>query len=182
MRGWIVAVALVGAAVAAQAAPRKSAVSASGERVVKSFTACRAIAAADERLACFDKAAAALESAVESKTVTILDRTDVQKTRRSLFGFTLPRFGIFGDDDEDEADEKERRAFTEINTTVASARQSGYGRYDIRLADETGAVWQTTEPLPDTPKAGSKIRIRKGTIGSYFINVDGRTVRGIRIR
>ncbi len=150
----------------------------SGERVVRSFTACRAVADPGERLACFDKAASALETAVSKKEVTILDRQDVRRTKRSLFGFTLPRIGIFSGDDDDEQEKKE---FAEINTTVASARQSGYGRYEIHLADEE-AVWQTTEPLPDVPRAGAKIRIRKGMLGNYFIMVDGRSVRGLRVR
>lgn len=152
-----------------------------GDRVVRSFTACRAIAESAERLACFDKAASALETAVSSKEVTILDKTDVAKTRRSLFGFSLPSLALFNGGGKD-AQEDERKAFTEINTTVASARQSSYGRYEIKLADEDGAVWQTTEPLPDVPKAGQKIRIRKGAMGSYFLTVDGRSVRGMRIR
>lgn len=153
-----------------------------GDRVVRSFTACRAIADPGERLACFDKAALALETAVSSKQVTILDKADVAKTRRSLFGFTLPSLALFNGGGKDDADDEEK-AFTEINTTVASARQSAaYGRYEITLADEDRAVWLTTEPLPDLPRAGTKIRIRKGTMGSYFVSVDGRSARARRIR
>ncbi|SEJ63829.1 hypothetical protein SAMN05428950_102346 [Sphingomonas sp. OV641] len=149
-----------------------------GERVLQSFSQCRTITAPDQRLACFDKAAASLAQAVEAKEVRILDKEDVRRTRRSLFGFTLPRVGLF-DEDEEEAKKEE---FTEINTTVASARSLQNGRAEIRLNGDDGAVWQTTEAMTFPPKAGDKIRIRRGAIGSYFINVGGRSVRGMRVR
>ena len=148
-----------------------------GERVLQSFAQCRAVTDPAQRLACFDKAAGALEEAVKNKEVRILDQEDVRRTKRSLFGFTLPRVGLFGDGEEEEKEE-----FSEINTTVTSARQVGNGRVEIRLASDPDAVWQTTEAMTFPPKPGAKIRIRKGAIGSYFITVDGRSVRGMRVR
>ncbi len=153
----------------------------SSERVLRSFTDCRAIAAPDARLACFDKAAGALEAAVKAKDVTIVDRQDVRKARRSLFGFTLPKIDLFGGSGPTRPDEKED-AFTELNTTVASARPAANGRVEIRLADESNAVWQTTDPMNFPPKPGDKIRIRQGTLGNYFLAVGGRSYRGMRLR
>ena len=149
------------------------------QRVLDGFAACRAIAASDARLACFDKASAALEQAVKAKDVRIVDRSDVQKARRSLFGLTLPGIGVLGGDD---ADEGEREAFTEINTTVRSARAGPNGRAEIALADEGSPVWQTTDALNFPPRAGAKVRIRKGAMGGFFLNVDGRSYRAIRLR
>lgn len=151
---------------------------ASGERVLKPFAECRAIAAPDARLACFDKAAASLEAAVKAKDVTIVDRQDVRKARRSLFGFTLPNLDLFGGGRAEDKDE----AFTEINTTVATARPGNGGRVEIRLADEGNAVWQVIDPMPFPPKPGVKIRIRQGTLGNYFLAVGGRSYRGVRLR
>lgn len=167
----VVALSAAGAAVA-QSTDR------AGDRVLQSFAQCRAITDAEQRLACFDKAAGALEQAVKTKEVRILDEEDVRRTRRSLFGFTLPRVGLFGEGDKDE----EKEEFTEINTTVTSARQLENGRVELRLTGEDEAVWQTTEAMAWPPKPGTKIRIRKGAIGSYFINVGGRSVRGMRVR
>lgn len=169
-----VTIAMLGAAGTAGAQAQDGASS----RVLQSLTQCRAITAADQRLACFDKAAAALEQAVQAKEVRILDKEDVRRTRRSLFGFQLPRVGLFNEGDE----EAKREEFAEINTTVASARQVQNGRIEIRLTGEDDAVWQTTEAMTFPPKPGDKIRIRKGAIGSYFISVGGRSVRGMRVR
>jgi hypothetical protein len=154
-----------------------------GERVLQGLRDCKAIAAAEARLACFDKATAALEAAVDAKDVRIVDRQDIRKARRSLFGFTIPKVALFGGGD-DEGDGKggdDEDMFTEINTTVASARGVENGRIEIRLVGED-AVWRTTDPMAWPPKPGAKIRIRRGTLGNYFISVDGRAVRGMRIR
>jgi len=149
-----------------------------GSRVLQSFAKCRTISDPGARLDCFDKAATALEQSVKSQEVRIVDRGEVRKARRSLFGFTLPSLKLLGGD-KDDRDEEE---FREINTTVASARPVENNRVEIRLADDTGAVWQTTEPLAFPPRPGAKIRIRKGTLGNYFLNIDGRSVRGMRLR
>ena len=175
MRGMTLALGLA-ALLAAPAAAQTG----SGTAIVDSLTACRTIAGAEARLACFDRAAAALDTAVKAKDVRIVSRQDVRKAKRSLFGFTLPKIDLFGGGrDEDDADEP---AFTEINTTVASAKPGPNGRVEIRLADESEAVWTTTEPMKFPPRAGEKIRIRKGTLGNYFLNVGGRGYKGMRLR
>ncbi len=173
-RGWLIGMVLVTTAGAATAADNDGA----GDRILQSLTRCRAVADNAERLACFDKASGALEQAVKAKEVRIVDQEDIRKTRRSLFGFTVPRIGLFGDRD----GEEERPEFTEINTTVASSRALANGRAEIRLTGEENAVWQTTEAMAFPPKAGDAIRIRKGTLGNYFISVGGRSVRGMRVR
>lgn len=148
------------------------------DRLLRTFDECRAISAPAAQLACFDRATAALSAAVKAKDVQIIDRADVRKARRSLFGFTLPRINLFGSGESERGDEE----FAEIVTTVQSARAVANGRVEIRLADGNDALWQTTEPMNFPPKAGAKIRIRKGALGNYFLAVDGRSYRGMRIR
>ena len=153
----------------------------SSDRVLMSLTRCREVADSAARLDCFDKATTALEIAVKAKDVTILDRQDIRKARRSLFGFTLPRFGLFGGGDRDD-EPAERQEFEELNTTIASVRQVANSRVELRLT-EGDAVWVTTDPMPFPPKPGAKVRIRKGALGNYFIAIDGmRSVRGVRLR
>ena len=154
---------------------------AASDRVLQSFTACRSMAEQARQLDCYNRATSTLEAAVRGKDVTIVDRTDVRKARRSLFGFTLPNMSLFGAGDRNDSAPDED-AFAEINTTVASARASANGRAEIRLADEGSAVWQTTDPMPFPPRAGERIRIRKGTLGNYFLSVGGRSYRGMRLR
>lgn len=172
----VLGMALLGTAGSAAAQVSVERNSADGVRT--SFARCRAITAADARLECFDKAAAALDTAIATKEIAIVDRQEVRKAQRSLFGFTIPRIALFGGGD----DKEPREEFTEINTTITSVTPIANGRVQLKLA-EGDAVWATTEPMAFPPKIGRKVRIRRGALGNYFIAVDGeRSVRGMRVR
>jgi hypothetical protein len=133
---------------------------------------CRAIVDAAQRLACFDRTVAALADAETKREVTFADKDMVKKTRRGLFGFSLPRIGLFGGGDDEE--------IKEIEAVVKSASADRSGRY--RIVMEDGAVWQQidTTRLPREPKPGQKVKIRVASMGSYFANVEGQ--RAIRMK
>jgi hypothetical protein len=141
---------------------------------VSAVTACRKIVDSQARLACYDSAAASLEQAVATRQVTVLTRSDVQQTRRSLFGFALPKLPFFGGDDEPAA--------KQLTAKVASVRSTGYGKWQFKLED--GATWETTESMNfgEAPSVNGKVTIKRGTMGNYFIIFDGlQPVRGRRI-
>lgn len=130
----------------------------------------------EARLRCYDAAVAALAEATASGSIVVVDKEDVRKTRRSLFGFALPKLPFFGSDDsgDDQPDE--------IEAKIKSVRGLGYGKWLIEL--DTGAKWQTTETSGPTrdPKPGQAIKIKKGAMGGYFLTVEGgRGVRGMRV-
>jgi hypothetical protein len=159
-------------ALPAQAPPRPT----SGSDLVNAVTACRDIGDAARRLVCYDEAAARLTQAVSHNDVVVLDREDVRQTRRSLFGFHLPRIALFGGGAREVAETPD-----EITATVSAASNIGYDKYRIRLED--GAVWQTTESSASVtpPHAGSSVVIRRGAMGAYFIRIDGqRSLRAMR--
>lgn len=133
---------------------------------------CRTIADDAARLACFDRTVAALVDAETKREVTIADKETVTKTRRGLFGFSLPRIGLFGGGDDDE--------LKELEAVVKSASIDRSGKY--RIVMEDGAVWQQidTTALPRQPKPGQTVKIRAASMGSYFANVDGQ--RAIRMK
>jgi hypothetical protein len=142
---------------------------------VTEMMACRAMTDSAARLACYDRAVGNLQQAVAARDVVIISAADVRKTRRSLFGFTVPKLPFFGgNDDTPEA--------KEIVTKVAGARSLGYGKWQIRLED--GAMWETTEGFRegDIPGVGDSIRITKGALGNYFMSVSGsKSVRARRL-
>lgn len=134
---------------------------------------CRAIADSGQRLACYDRAVAALATAEASREITIADKETVKKTRRGLFGFSLPRIGLFaGDNEENE--------IKEVEAVVKSVSVDRSGRY--RIVMEDGAVWQQIDGtrLPRDPKPGHKVKIKVAALGSYFANVEGQ--RAIRMK
>lgn len=78
---------------------------------------------------------------------------------------------------------KESRVSTSIEMHAVSAVDDGLGRYTVTLDD--GARWKMTETQPGfaPPRAGEEVRIRKGALGSYLMDVNKQgSVRVIRIQ
>lgn len=144
--------------------------------VIRPLLDCRKIADAPARLACFDRESASLDAADEKNEITVLDKDAVRKTRRSLFGFSLPRLPFFDGKDDDGQEEAGLQA---IEATIASVRSLGYGKWQLELDD--GARWSTTEAIVGrAPEAGKTIEIKRGAIGSYFGKIEGR--RAVRMQ
>ena len=100
----------------------------------------------------------------------VADKEAIREARRGLFGFSLPKVRIFGDDDMAEE-------VKSIETTIKAVSQGQKG-YIFTLQD--GARWaQQDGAYMDRPKAGSKIRIRRAALGSYMGSIEGRV--GFRI-
>lgn len=142
--------------------------------------ACRAIADDANRLACFDKVAGSLVAAADEGDLSVVDREEVRKTRRTLFGFALPDLGIFGRSDK--AEEKDKADEIEVlNTTIASSRSTANG---LEITTAEGAVWLIDKPPRRlmTPRTGQPVEFRRGSLTSYFIRINNQGgVKGRRI-
>ena len=127
---------------------------------------CRTIADPQERLACYDREVASLDAAEARKDVVVVDRDQLRKTRKTLFGLTLPNLSVFGDDNEDEA------GVQTLETKIKSVSQTPYGKWIFELED--GARWAQTDSreLAAYPKPGQDITIRRASMGSYMANVN----------
>ena len=165
----MLAVSLAATPAASQDTPGQSSAIADG------LTACRSITEANARLACFDAAAARFADARDAKEIVVLDRGDVQRAKRSLFGFSLPRIRLFGGSDADEPEVQE------IESTLTGARSAGGNRWDLTLADNTR--WQTTDANSTFfPRQGQSVKIEAGILGSYSAKIgSGRAVKVKRI-
>jgi hypothetical protein len=156
-----------GAAASSRAAPSP---------LVGAIAACQRQTEDAARLRCYDAAAAALTEAAGSGKVVVVDREDVRETRRSLFGFSLPKLPFFSGDDSADAQEDE------LTAKVAAAGSIGHGKYRIRL--ESGALWETTEgrsTMAD-PRSGDTVVIKRGPLGSYMMRIAGqRALRAKRV-
>ena len=164
----IAALLTVQAPAAAQDA--KSLANAPAPKIFTDVLQCRAIAEAEARLACFDQTVGTLAQAQQRKDVFVADKEAIREVRRGLFGFSLPKVRLFGDDDMAEE-------VKSIETTIKAASRGQKG-YVFTLQD--GARWaQTDGAYMDQPKPGSKIRIRRAALGSYMASIEGRV--GFRI-
>jgi hypothetical protein len=144
---------------------------------VAAVIGCRDQADPQVRLRCYDAAAGALATATATGSIVLIDREDIRKTRRSLFGFSVPKVPFFsGDKSQDEKQE-------EVISQIKSVRSLRHGTWEIDLG--SAGIWRTTEafPSPKTPKPSDTVKIRAGMLGGYFITVgNGRTVKGMRVR
>jgi hypothetical protein len=158
----------------ASAAPRPKPREAGSNALIQALAACRGVSDEKARLGCYDAASARLAEAVESRELVVLDRQEIRQTRRGLFGFSVPNIPLFrGESGEQES---------QIEAVIAGASSLGAGKWQIRLED--GAIWQTTETwlgLSD-PRPGQKIVIKRGTLGNYFLRINGQKgMRGRRV-
>lgn len=163
---WALAVSL--AVLTASPAFAASAPKALGRaELVKALSACRAISDPTERLACFDRAAAALDEAQTKGDVVIVDRHEVQEVKRQAFGFSLDALSIFNKGG------KEPPEDASINAIAKAAFQNASGKWVVTL--EGGAVWRQidSDSLNIDPHPGSKVHIRRASLGSFLMSIDG---------
>lgn len=133
---------------------------------------CAKVADPQARLACYDKAVAAMEQARQQRELAVYDIETMRTARRGIFGLSLPSLSIFKGGEKEEV--------TEIDSTISAVRQSRDGMAIFVLAD--GAMWRQTEGRNVFAKAGQPIHIRRAALGSYMANVNKQPgVRVIRI-
>ncbi len=168
----VLGVALIGSCMAAQAAERLP-------EAVSKVIDCRAVADGAARLACYDTQVDILAQATATAEIVVLDKEAVKKTRRSLFGFSLPPLPFFGGRDANVDRSDPEQHLSAIDATIASAQKLSGDKWMLVLDD--GARWQTTEAIAvRDPKAGQPIHIQEAALGSYKAKIDGG--RAIRIK
>jgi hypothetical protein len=140
--------------------------------VVDAIAGCRSVADNAARLACYDQAAARFADAVGKGEVIVMDQQEVKQTRRSLFGFHLPRLPLFRGDSGPDQDE--------LTARIVSASGIGYDKYRLRI--EGNGVWETTESSSriNPPRSGQSVTIKRGPLGSYMMRIEGQ--RGVRAK
>lgn len=144
-----------------------------------------------ERLACFDAAVATIRAKEAKSEIVTFDKQRVEKVRREAFGFSLPSlpklgFPAFGG--APKADSKDQSVaaaameadIEEQSFTVVNTRESA-GRVVITL--ENGQVWRLVdlEELNAPKRTKFNVTIRKASLGSFILTVEGRN-KGYRVR
>lgn len=151
----------------ADPAPRSS--------LLTAVTRCQSITDPGQRLTCYDQAVRPLDAAAKNREIVIVDKAQVRQTRKTLFGLTLPRLGIFGDA-KDGADDE----IKQIDTTLARADLDNGGGWMFTLAD--GARWRQMDDnvLGKRPRAGDKVVVRRAALGSFKLSIAGQPAVKVR--
>ncbi len=138
---------------------------------------CKAIAQNDERLACYDRASAAIVASRASGDLMVLYRKAVIARKQSRFGLAVPTDEMFGGGKADD-----NTAVRQLESTIKSAKATNvYGRWNLELAN--GSVWQTIDSMTFSPDPGDKIVLKEASLGGYRASIEGgRSVLVTRIR
>lgn len=163
---------------------------------------CRSVVSTADRLACFDREAAALAGAISAGQVAITGRRQAQEDQRATFGLpaaaaaavvvakpsaplsapvapaataAIPTAAAAPT-----AAVPER--LESITTSIVEAIPTVAGFFVLQLGD--GSIWRTTEPSRALrPRPGDGIVISRAALGSFMAKVDGgRPVRIKRMR
>jgi hypothetical protein len=171
-----IALTIAAAAAAAAAAPQPLP-NAGQSEFVSAMQNCQSIKDDAGRLACYDRSVGALVAASARGDDTVVDRNQMRRARRSLFGLAIPQLPFFSDSkDRDVADEPR-----EIVAKLASFRSIGNGLFRFSL-DEPQSTWESTEASDIfDPRIGGKVTVSHGALGSYWVEIEGRSARVRRL-
>ncbi len=182
LEGWLfqmkILLVLSGLAAAAGISPAAAQTTAPGASTpVAQVMECRRLTDPQARLRCYDSTVDSLGKALTGGSLVVVDREDIRRTRRSLFGFSLPKLPFF------KGDRSAEDTPDEIIATIASVRLLPNDRWSLVL--DSGAVWQTLQEgsSQSTPKVGQTVKIKSGALGAYRVSVAGRPgLRAMRVR
>ncbi len=142
--------------------------------VFQKLVDCKALTDSAARLACYDARVTEIDAAERNADVVVVDRAQVKKANRGLFGLGLPKFGsLFGR--ENEKDEE----VSEIEAKIKSATLNREGNWVLTLED--GARWVQIVPKDiGDPRPGQSLTIKRASMGSYMAKVENRAA--IRVK
>lgn len=142
--------------------------------LVAEVARCLTLADDAARLACHDAAARRLVEAERARELVVVDKDQVRRTRRSLFGLDL------GSTDPITGRNEPSARIETLDTSIQSYRPGQAGRWLMTLAE--GGRWQTTEGWSggSEPRRGAKVTLRRGALGSYILKMDG--ARAVRVQ
>jgi hypothetical protein len=126
---------------------------------------CRKVADDKARLACYDAAAGRMDEAEAKGEIVVIDKAQASQAHKEAFGLPIPSLDFITK--ALKPDEVDR-----LEGVVRTARQGADDKWTIEL--EGGAVWrQISGDLLRSPRQGQKVTVRKGSIGSFLMSVDG---------
>ena len=117
-------------------------------RAIDTLLACRPIAVAAERLACVDRELDRLSARIDSGSVAVVDKAQVEKQRREDFGLAPRGSALF-------AGEPNGGVVKEVKGAIARASTDASGRWVFALQD--GSRWHQIDDyaIGGTPRVGT---------------------------
>lgn len=162
----VLLLALVPAAASAKDTEKKQAAA------FRDLVECRTITDNAARLACFDRSAAALDTAERNGDLVVADKAQIREAKKAVFGYGGIRIPFLSGDDADMPEQ--------IEATITGLRDLGYNRWEITL--DNGMRWRQTDDMEIFPKVGTQVTIKTAAMGSYLMKIKSRAIRVMRTR
>ena len=144
--------------------------------IVDRLLACRSVTVPAARLECFDRESKGLSGAIQRRDLALIDRDDLERSRRTMFGFTSPDHKMM-----ERAIRRPAAAPLNHDGVVRSVSALTFGHYAITLAD--GAVWRNVDLLDSSPPVGVPVHIDRTPFGAYLLKMPNFTgVHAVRMR
>ncbi len=143
---------------------------------ISDLKVCGGIADESQRVACYDAKVSAFIRAVDAGDVRLLDRAEVRRTKRQLFGISVPELEILKEDG------NEAEVSDLFETTITSAARLSATSWRFTTAE--GAVWEINNaPRRLKPiTAGDTVTFKKAALGFFFVRINGQIgVKGRRV-
>jgi hypothetical protein len=138
---------------------------------VARLLACQSLTDAVGRLACFDHEAAAMRGAISRRDLVVVDRDEIRRTRRSLFGLSLPNMAVLGGDKEE---------ISHIDSVLEGTSHNRDGGYVFRLEDDSRWTQVDDRPFALEPRKGEKVVVKRAAMGSFMLTVGHQP--GVRVQ
>ena len=141
---------------------------------IDALRSCQSETDAALRLACYDLATRNVLAMIDDGKAQVVTTEEVERTRRGLFGFSMPKLGLFSS--------KDGQDIELLESTITRVRQS---RRSYEITIEEGSVWQIANAPPRlrAPQPGDPVAFKKASLGSFFIRIDGQMgVKGKRVQ
>lgn len=145
------------------------------EAVVRLMTECARIGEIGARVACYDKTMEAARMIAAAPTVRAEPKIAAPAPLEQ------PPSGFGAESLRKPEPVREARPAEETEALVQAARQTEPGVYLLTLED--GAQWRFVDAAPpsyDPPRAGSRIALRSGALGSFLMRYAGQ--RSLRVQ
>lgn len=138
---------------------------------VTKLLACQAVAESVARLACFDREVGAMSGALTRRDLVVVDRDEIRRTRRSMFGLGLPSIAFLGGDKEE---------IGHIDSVLEATSHNRDGGYVFRLQGDSRWTQVDDRSFALEPRQGEKVVVKRAAMGSYMLTVGHQP--GVRVQ
>jgi len=175
---------LLGITIALWLSPGSWAQSDSNNGAMDELKNCQLIQDDNQRLGCYDRAMSTLNTAIQSKEVFVIEKSEIEEARVEGFGKNHSESSPVNSIVEKEASINKSKASSDLVSVIVKTEKTARNRTRFYL--ENGQVWQQTNSgnVYVSKKKQNTAHIRKASVTGYKLKINnkGTLIRVKRIK